>query len=211
MTVRRLSHPNDDAFEEYAFRRLQEPELGSFEIHILSCASCRARLDDTTEFVGLIRQAAIRTTNEKTWADRLIPWRVSIERSWNRFPVATLAAAAVFAALMVWAPRKPEHELPTQTVALQTWRGLNGIGVAEPTTALTLSLDASGLGPDALDAQLVSANGRILLQAPAEYSRDHAVLRVPRGLSPGRYWVRLKARAETVREYGLVVAKSDGR
>jgi hypothetical protein len=43
--IRFVSHPTEDEWEEYAFGRLGENQLGRVEEHLLACAFCQSTLE----------------------------------------------------------------------------------------------------------------------------------------------------------------------
>jgi hypothetical protein len=53
-----VDHASDDDLERYAMRTLLEAELEPLEEHLLICAECRERLDETETYVAAMRAAA---------------------------------------------------------------------------------------------------------------------------------------------------------
>jgi hypothetical protein len=51
-------HFTGETLERYAMKRLAEPEVGRLESHILTCPSCRERLNEHIEFVRAMKAAA---------------------------------------------------------------------------------------------------------------------------------------------------------
>jgi putative nucleotidyltransferase with HDIG domain len=56
-------HPAGDAFQEYYFSRLPEPQITRFEEHISTCKQCQNRLDQTAFFVDLMKEAIRNQTD----------------------------------------------------------------------------------------------------------------------------------------------------
>ena len=54
-----VDHPSDDDLERYAIRTMPDSEIGQLEEHLLICPECRARLDETEQYVTAIRAAAV--------------------------------------------------------------------------------------------------------------------------------------------------------
>jgi hypothetical protein len=52
-------HPGEDAFEDYAFQRLLDKEMESFEEHLLICERCQDTLSQTDVYVALMKAATI--------------------------------------------------------------------------------------------------------------------------------------------------------
>jgi hypothetical protein len=50
-------HPTTEAFEEYAFKRLSEPDTEALEEHLLVCPECQTSLSEVDEYILLMKQA----------------------------------------------------------------------------------------------------------------------------------------------------------
>src|SRR5213592_3377080 len=81
-------HPQDETFELYALGRLQEPELGQLEEHLLVCDGCQDKLDEATEFVSVMKGATRNVAAEEGVKEPK-------ERKWFHFDWL-LAPAPVF-------------------------------------------------------------------------------------------------------------------
>jgi hypothetical protein len=49
------SHLNDGLIESFLMNRLSEPELDTFEQHLMVCGHCRARTRDAEDFIAATR------------------------------------------------------------------------------------------------------------------------------------------------------------
>ena len=102
MAEHRKAHPDDEMLELYALGRLVEPGLGEVEEHLLVCAGCQERLDEVTEFAGLMREA---TANVAAAAPVEPGWKKWLRLDWIPMAMPTLAGAmAVMIAVLVWQP-----------------------------------------------------------------------------------------------------------
>jgi hypothetical protein len=189
--------------ELYALGRLDEPELGEVEEHILVCAGCQERLDEATEFAGLMREA---TANVAVAAPVEAAWRKWLRLDWLPMPMPALAGAmAVLIAVLVWQPWRVTGPTEWRTVELATVRGEAGGAVAVAGFGLDLRLDVAGLETAGASAQIVEASGGVMAELPITVDGGKATLRYAAGLKTGQYWVRLKKSGETLREYSLTV------
>ena len=59
------AHPDDEIIERYAMNRLEEPELGEVEEHVLICEPCQDRVAEAEEFATVMRAAA---ANSSAWS-----------------------------------------------------------------------------------------------------------------------------------------------
>ena len=57
-----VDHASDDDLERYAMRTLPVIEASPLEDHLLICAVCRDRLDETAHYVVAITAAALTLT-----------------------------------------------------------------------------------------------------------------------------------------------------
>jgi len=200
MATDRKAHPDDEALELYALGRLDEPELGELEEHILICAGCQDRLDQATEFANLMREATAKVASapepEPAW------------KKWFRFdwmPMPAMAGAmAVLFAVMMWQPWQQKPPAQWQTVELETVRGEANGAAGAAGAALHLKMDVAGLDATGATAQIVTAGGETVSEVPVDEAGGKAEIRYEKGLSAGRYWVRLRKSGETIREFALL-------
>jgi hypothetical protein len=199
------AHPGEEVWERYALGRLEEPELGKAEEHLLVCAECQDAFEEATEYVAVMRAAARRVEAAEAAPVAKRKWFV-----WNWLPMPALAGAcAVLLAVLLWAPwRGSAPGMPGEwrTVELETLRGgEGGAAGARAGYGLALRLDTTGLAPEGLTGQIVDSSGGEIAAGPVTWTAGKAELRHAMGLQPGQYWVRLKRNGETVREYSLPV------
>jgi anti-sigma factor RsiW len=55
-----VQHLIDDSLEQYVLLTLPESDLQAVEEHLLTCAKCRRRLQETEEYIAAMRLAAAR-------------------------------------------------------------------------------------------------------------------------------------------------------
>jgi hypothetical protein len=197
------AHPEDEMLELYALGRLDEPELGVVEEHILICAACQERLDEATEYAGLMREAAAKVAVEQPVE---AAWRKWLRLDWLPVPMPALAGAmVVLVAVMVWHPWRAVAPAEWRTVELETMRGEAAGATAVEGFGLDLRLDIAGLDAGGATAQIVEATGGPVAELTVAIDGGKASVRYAAGLQAGRYWVRLKKSGETLREYSLTV------
>jgi hypothetical protein len=186
-------HPDDDAFENYAFDRLSANDLAAFEEHLLICENCQRRLERTDEYIRLMKAATAAYITEHP--ER--PPAKLRERGlrWNAAAAAVLLLTCL-TALLSW--RTPSGE--PRVVVLDAYRGV--ASEAPAGKPLDLKIDLKDVPPAAAyRVEIVDATGRRVWfgGTPA---------RLTKGLSPGVYWARLSTDAgEPLREYGLIATK----
>ncbi|MBI2689491.1 MAG: hypothetical protein HYX27_24555 [Acidobacteria bacterium] len=205
MPFNQKAHPQDETLELYVLGRLQEPELGQLEEHMLVCEGCQERLDEATDYVSVVKAAAEHVAAEAVGEKR--DRRRWFHFDWSDRPAPALAGAlAVLLAVFVWQPWQAAVPAEWRTVELRT---LRGSGAAESRAvagyALDLRLEASGIEQKTATAQLVNASGDIVAELPVTFTAGKAEARYASALKAGQYWVRLKQAGETVREYSLAV------
>ena len=223
-------HPAEDLLEEYAFGRLAEPRLSNLEEHLLLCEACQQRLVTAEQYIAVMKQGTAELAARPLAVDRILrsfvpAWLTQVwsahysftQFTHSRLRTGGLAAAFVLFALFaggVWR-RQLAPAGPPAAIVLTSFRGgeSNGIADAPANRILNLRIDATRLtelsGPPSL--QIVNASGvevwhgALEVRAGTETGRVFAA-RVPSGLKPGQYWVRLYSQEQTIaREYGLRV------
>jgi hypothetical protein len=203
MAEQRKAHPDEEMLELYALGRLDEPELGEVEEHILVCAGCQERLDEATQFAGLMREA---TANVAVAAPVEAAWKKWLRLDWLPVPMPALAGAmAILIAVLVWQPWRAAGPAELRAVELATMRGEATGAVAVSGFALDLKLDVAGLETAGATAQIVEASGGLVAEGTITVDGGRATMRYLPGLKAGQYWVRLKKSGETLREYSLTV------
>jgi hypothetical protein len=205
MSEQTKAHPEEEILECYAMNQLNGPELDRFEEHLLRCGHCQERLDEVTEYVALMREAA---ENVAAVPPAESAWRRGLHLDWlPRQAPALGGALAVLIAVLAWQPGRATAPGEWRTVELATLRGAAPASTGTEGLALLLRLDVSGLDTAGAAAQIVSAGGKTITEMPAPLVNGKAEFRYAPGLEAGQYWVRLKRAGETLREYSLVVAR----
>ena len=190
---------SDDLLEAYCFGRLDDSQLGVFEEHILACHSCQDRLEETEQFITVMKAATAGLPAVEPQSS----WREFISRLFAVPRPVWAGAIAVAAVLLLMIPmRRPD----SQRVDLTAYRGAEASIGAKAGTPLELTLDASGLAPAEYRIDLANSRGAVVWTGEATVDSARLTAEVPDQLSAGQYWVRVYAKdqaADPVREYGL--------
>lgn len=202
MATRRGAHPEDEALERNAMGRLEEPELGELEEHLLVCEPCQHRQQEMDEYVAVARDACRQERDEAPDAPPAPGWILWLRQAGGWGTGAALAAAAV--ALAVWIPSPGPAPGPPQTVELESVRSAAAPDAAAG-RALRLRLDVGGLRREPLRGFLVTETGEPSAELDVTRVEDRAEAVWEPGLKPGNYVVRLRQNGATVREYILRV------
>jgi hypothetical protein len=187
------THPVQETFENYVFERLSEDAIAKFETHLLICEKCQGTLQETVEFIQLMKAGCAAYISEQQGG--LPP------RGCFRAPLRwDFAAAAILlttlTALLSW--RTPMGE--PKAILMEAYRGAEMRAPAGQPLDLKIDLkdvkEAVGYR-----VEIVDATGRRVWFGGTP-------VRVSKGLPAGMYWVRLSTEmGEQLREYGLTVGK----
>lgn len=196
-------HLSEDAFEAYSLGRLQEPECGQFEEHLLVCALCQNRLTEIDQFSLSLRTAAVELRQETRQ-------RRPVRAERRRWPilVAGLITFAVAIALP-WRSNRREH---VREVDLSVERGAGTRRVIQAHAAerLALNLDLTEVRHAAeYRLEVVNAAGVTVWAGIVKSRGSHLRTELPVALTQGIYWVRLYISSPApflLREYGLQVS-----
>jgi hypothetical protein len=191
-------HLHEDAFEDYVFERLAEPQLCEFEEHLLICEACQEQLARTDEYIRVMKAGTsvyAQGENDKVLAMALRPSRGDKRLHWSAAAAAILLLSCMTALL---SSRNVAGD--TQMVKLEAYRGEGGSATV-PVSAgrpLDLRIDMKGL-PQATGyrVEVVDLRGHRVWfgGTPAHLSK---------GLAAGDYWVRLATETgEPLREFAL--------
>src|SRR5690242_9702612 len=120
MAMANQVHASDDDLELYSLGRLDEPELGKVEEHLLICAECQARLERQDEFTNAARSALEHLQVESA--------AVSVGSRWGWRTFTLAGALAVAAAVLVMFALHPRQ---AQDVQLIAHRGAPDTAIAE--------------------------------------------------------------------------------
>jgi hypothetical protein len=186
-------------------RAISEEECAPLEEHLLVCSACRERLRQADLCVNAFRGAAAdvrRESERKGWFSTMfgggrLVWAV----------VSVSLAAVLLLVGLEWQARQRNGALPAE-LALVAMRGAGDHVAAAPAgRPLQLTLDLTGLPPQAAyRVEVVDQRGQRLLETGVPGSAP-LVATVP-ALKPGDYLVRLYSPAQVLlREYSLPVGR----
>ncbi len=205
------NHPSEDALEQYALGSMPEEQAAELEEHLLICATCQDRLQETDEFIAVMREAA------RQWREAPPPrWQLLLGRvqRWLDPRALRWVAAAAAVLLLVLIPRlllEPRQRAAQPvTILLRAHRAFEPeMFVAAPADRpLQLAWDPAGLGgDDCCRVEVVDTAGRVLIRSRVLQQSEGPQVRVE-GFSPGAYWVRLYGLAPgapLLREFALRV------
>jgi hypothetical protein len=187
-------HPHEDVFDEYVFERLSDNEAIDFEDHLLICEECQSTLEETIEYVRLMKAATAAYAADRT---RIPAPHLRFRSDGLRRNAATAAILLLMCitALLSWrTPGDPK------AIALEAYRAGDSSTVprAPAGQPLDLKIDLKDLPPaSGYRVEVVDASGRRVWfgGTPA---------RLNKGLAPGTYWIRLFTdTGELLREFGL--------
>ena len=191
-------HGTDEQLELYALGRLGESESAVIEEHLLVCAGCRERLDETEAFTVSIREALRMDPPPAEaaghgWFDGLLQTL--------RQPVFGIAMAAAVVAVIAFVFFSNRTSLaPAASLQLTALRG--EMASAPPAKEIDLTLTDAPQDGGPFRLEVVDAAGKQL------WSGAGTEARVQRRFASGVYFVRLySAGGQLVREYGFVVKK----
>jgi hypothetical protein len=193
------THPPESDIELFCRARLAEPELRSFEEHLLVCNQCQDAVTDMDRWIRGLPNALKKVNWEyRPFWDRLVS---------NRKIVWTAAAFGSLAFVMLLPDLVPRPNLPAQDVKLTATRG-SETSIAQADRPIDLKLDINGMEDSSVwNVQIVDAAGTQVQQMRKEPANGKVECRV-NGLRRGQYWVRLypaKDAANLGREFSLTV------
>ncbi len=186
------AHPSEEILEGYAFGRLDAASLESFEEHLLICEECQSALDQTEDYIRLMKAAA-REFEERAPES----WRWP----WPRWGAAVAAAVVCFAGLFYLRPAPANIDVP---VALVSTRGEASVAHAPAHRVLGLDV-AEPLAAGSYRVEVVTEAGRVVWTRQTEAGSGKLSVRVREGLGRGAYWVRVYDASGLLREFGLRV------
>ncbi len=192
-------HPDEEAMEQYSMGCLAEPQVASFEEHLLVCESCQARLAHEDALRQSVRDAAplLESRPAAAWGGRLkFAWAAGF----------LIVFLAVFAGIEERNLRR-SNDAPA-VILLHATRG-----AADPSSAapfgkpLTLVLDLTDLPSfPGYPVEIVDAGGHPAFASNAAPRNSQLRSTLTRGLAAGEYFVRVYNPArELLREYALAL------
>ncbi len=204
-------HPSEGTLEEYCFNRLPETDVEVVVEHLFACPSCHDSLDELDQSiqlmkVGVVEYQTIPASNirglaHRTWGHvRTVTIRPGLGVAAG---VAMLCVMAVLS-LNVSRPGSSAFDAP---VPLAAFRGGGDAAVnrAPAGRPLEFAIDVTDLPPsNAYRVEVVNATGKHIWDATVHAANGKLAARVPKGLNPGVYWVRLYMDpGKLLREFGL--------
>jgi hypothetical protein len=193
-------HIGAEELEDYAMGRITGEQAGRLEEHLLICATCRQRLEETDTYTSAMRHAAAQLQDSPALSERR-PW------GFPRLLPATAALACIVLAAGV-ALRYSNSAAPAFAVNLAATRGAGIEAKAPAGRPLSLRPNLTGLAPGPfIRLEMVDRLGNRVWQGSAH---SGASVTVPRQ-RPGIYFVRIYdssgggSSGELLREYGLEV------
>jgi Putative zinc-finger len=202
--IRFLSHPSEDAWEEYAFGRLPEDEVARLEVHLLACTACQTTLERVDNVIHSMRSVSLGGVE-------VPPAKPAIER-WIAFPMRpavlsmALGALVVLVGLGVILSRRQPSQLPVAFVTLASYRG-NSTSAAPTGRPLDLEISEPDIPPAATySLEVVTLAGDSAWKGAPDLREGKLVGHVQKALDKGPYWVRLfGADGTLIREFGMQV------
>lgn len=191
-------HPTPETLEEYAFQRLSEADTEGLEEHLLVCGDCQHALAEIDEYILLMKVATARPKEPVLSGNGGVGLP-----AWLYATGGVAVAMAVVLAIALWPASQAG---PVQSVQLLALRGgeqaINHIRAGQP---VDLKMDLRGL-PQAetrYRVEVVTAAGVPNWAGEIGDPQRTGSVHLARGLRSGVYWVRLYARGELLREFGL--------
>ncbi len=201
------AHWDETQLEQYALRKLPEPEVEALEEHLLVCEVCQQNLARTDEYVSAMRSvsARLRAEDEQREESWLPSWLVGAQMAWVMAAAAVLLGAAAF---VNWRKAETWTTAPA-AVFLEATRGVESpVGAQAPSgVPFRVKLDVRGLPAEgSWEVEIVDANGRQVWRGALSAAGETAEGRVDARLKPGQHFVRLRsAWGELQREFSLKV------
>jgi len=179
-------HLTDEALEAYSLgRTLSESQLEVVEEHLMLCAYCQNRLDKMDLFVTAAKDGARTLAAEP---EQKVSKAVSI----------TIAAGVAAAFFLPGALREMALPVDVELVAVRN----QAKATAPFDRKLELKPDLTDVTAAAISWEVAAADGSV--RGSGDLSPNGGKIQMP-GLERGRYWVRLKASGEVIREFSLLV------
>ena len=189
-------HLDAEDLETYSMGTSSLESTALIEEHLLTCDSCRNRLQETDAYLLAMRTSSQQLRRDEKAATRR-EWRIP---AW--FPVMATVACGIV--LVVATPRFIRPPEPAVAVSLTTWRS-DGAGNSAPSgRELMLHPDLTGLSEDSsYRLEIVNRTGHTVRQGTLTRAQEGIQVR---GLGAGLYFVRVYLPAgELRREYGLEI------
>lgn len=204
-------HATEELLEEYAFERVNEPELSWLEEHLLICPQCRSELLAIDEYKAAMKAglAALERDPPASAAaapPRTLRPRFALPAIWMTAAVmVTLAGASIAARVHSVAATGSDA-----TVRLTALRGGESDGTTRAPSGrpLVLVIDRTALLPAlSYRVEVINSFGSEVWSGSAQIGGEALSARVTEPLRSGVYWVRLySGGGKLLREFGLRIA-----
>jgi len=205
-------HPSDDDLELYSMGRTTESESNRIEEHVLVCSYCQDRLEESDEFVALMKDTTKEIANNQEEGLAKNGQRRGFLAGIRKLGGPAITSMAAILALMVGLSvynrgqvgATPGGEAAIQLVAN---RGADPAPViASTASAIRLSMDTAGLPAGTLEISLVAEDGSAIWSGSAASAKDRAQAVIPQSLKAGRYFVRVSSNSVLLREFAFRVS-----
>jgi len=194
------AHLHEDELEQYSMGTLPGDRVGPFEEHFMVCETCQDHLLEMEAYVNAVRSVS-PTLRQAT------PWHWKALRSWPSWVGLAASIAAIFLIGRLWLAAAVPG--PPVAVFLQATRGIEGLSIATAAAGRPLSLQIDPieiLTSLSYRLEIVNSSGNSVSDGRAISQNGRIVQTLPKGLSAGKYYVRLySAAGELLREYGLQI------
>jgi len=194
-------HPQEEVIERYVRGKLSNAELDVFEEHLLTCVPCQSCTEELDTFVRTMKEAAHELEHQPSPRR---DWFRSMQISGSRiaWTVAFVAVAAVVVSI-------PARNPGSQAVSLAVTRGAESSVHAKAKVPIMLQLDLTGLAPLSNEyvVEVVDSSGNSVGTYKARAPGDKLSVEIPKRLSAGQYWIRLRSssKSDLLREFGLAI------
>ena len=184
-----------EELERISLGRASLEEAEALEEHLLICAACQERFEETESYAVAMRAAAAKLQEDG-----------SHSRSWWSMPklVPALGCAALLAIGVVTTSRFSATVAPPLAISLTATRGAAPGGTVPAGRAMDLTPDLAGIGvPGPYRLEIVDARGSVTWTGAFDAVDKSAKVPAQRA---GIHFVRVYSQqGELLREYGLDV------
>lgn len=205
LEIWRNGHLTEEGVEEYAFGRLSEGEAAAAEEHYLMCDNCQEALEEGESYIRTIRSAFATHARVAAIEGKVRASAWDFGRRGRNAAATAVAGAALAMVVFVWTGWRSQEPV---TVELASFRGASGATItrAPALRPLDLSIGAARLSQAGglFRIEVVNASGGRMWEGPAARAEGRLVVRVPRKMEAGAYWVRLyDSGGGLLEEFGL--------
>lgn len=200
-------HGTEEQLELYVRGKLSDSDLAVLEEHLFVCDSCRERLDETEQTLGLIysglKAEPVSTTGKQSW-----PAFIWGGAGWLRSPAFAAAMAIVLILGGIgYYSRNHGSLAPVAVIELTAMRGEMATAKAAKELDLTLTDAPQGVAGD-FRVQIVDSGGAREWEGTATSGSNGIELRIQQTFRAGSHLVRLfDPKGQLVHEYGFVLGE----